>query len=266
MTTTYTLGATSDEQTRLAAQRELYGDTLDLVFDANETVAELGCGPFVNHWIAAQLKSGRYIGVDIQKAQLDAAQRLAERLGLTNVTFREADASQVLGTGLACGSVDHVFARCLLVHLSDPAQAVREMHRVAKVGGCATIIEPDDMTVFATGMHHLMKCWRAKTAYTAESRGTKPEVSRSLYTLLRRAGFSCVEIAPHVVRFGGDPRVATLVQNWLSMIERVASEIQTAGLVSAADLDCARDEVSAIKPDSDDSFATLTMWRAFAKK
>lgn len=267
MTTTYTLGSSATEQVRLAAQRALYGDTLDLAFQPDETVAEIGCGPLVNHWIAKQLTGGRYIGVDIQKPQLEAAKRLADELGLTNVTLVEADVTHDHGTGLADASVDHVFARCLLVHLSDPDKACREMHRLTKTGGHATLIEPDDMTVFATGMPHLVKCWRAKTAYTATSRGTKPDVSRSLYSLLRRAGFASVAIRPHVVQFGGSEpeRVATLVQNWLSMIERVGAELQTAGLITAADLDEARIEAASTNVTPDSS-ATLTMWRAFASK
>lgn len=268
MTTTYTLGSSASEQARLAAQRALYGDTLDLAFQSDATVAEIGCGPLVNHWIAQQLTGGRYIGVDIQKPQLEAAKRLADELGLTNVTLVEADVTHESGlSGIPDASVDHVFARCLLVHLSDPDKAVREMHRVAKVGGLATLIEPDDMTVFATGMPHLVKCWRAKTAYTATSRGTKPDVSRSLYALLRRAGFANVAIRPHVVQFAGSEpeRVATLVGNWLSMIERVGAELQTAGLITAADLDVARIEASSANV-TPDSFATLTIWRAFASK
>ena len=46
-------------------------------------------------------------------------------------------------TGLPSGSFDLVHARALLVNLTEPAQAVAEMVRLAKPGGQVAAAEPD---------------------------------------------------------------------------------------------------------------------------
>lgn len=260
MTQTYTLGASTGEQERLQAQRLLYGDTLDLSF-AGGSVVEIGCGPFVNSWIAREAHS--YTGVDIQEGQIATARALAGELGITNSSFLVAPGDN---TGLSMGAFDAVFIRCLLVHLPNPLAVLIEARRLLSERGRLIVIEPDDLSVFATpGKEALNRCWAAKTELTSQTRGTSAVVARRLYSLMVEAGFQSPAIQLHLVQANGsDPgRCQALMRNWAAMIERVGEELIQSGRVNAADIELAALQAAEVTPQT---FATLNMWRAFATR
>jgi SAM-dependent methyltransferase len=82
--------------------------------------------------LARFVPDAQIIGVDITPKLVTDAQTQAAALGLTNVEFYEGD---VFHLQFADASFDAAVCQTLLIHLTDPAGAVREMCRVLSPGG-----------------------------------------------------------------------------------------------------------------------------------
>jgi SAM-dependent methyltransferase len=106
-------------------------------------VADLGCGVGMVTQVLAELvgPTGEVVGVDFSAAQLEEARTLLPA-GLTNVSFIAASATD---TGLAAESFDLVYCRFLLIHLTEPELALREMHYLLKPNGIL-VCEDGDLT------------------------------------------------------------------------------------------------------------------------
>lgn len=255
----YTLGAAADEQQRLHVQRELYGDTKGISFAADARICDLGCGPGSNLWLAAQSKSGFYMGVDIQPEQVSVGRLAAQALGLSNVKFKVGDAA---ATGFPDSSMDAVFVRCLLVHLSDSQAVVHEAFRLLHTGGRVAVVEPDDLSVKAgPDKKHLLKCWKAYNRFA----GKQSLSAGGLKEMLITSGFKGVVVLPHLVRYDAKDFSAcrSLMNNWLQMIERVSAQLIETKSIAAGDLESARQEAQAV---TNNTFAEIVIWRAFACK
>jgi ubiquinone/menaquinone biosynthesis C-methylase UbiE len=97
-------------------------------------VLDLGTGPGLMpiYW-ARQRPDIEVVGVDLSPAMLALARTEAERAGVASrVRFIQADAAD---TGLASGSFDVVACHYMLHHFADPARALCEMQRLAKLDG-----------------------------------------------------------------------------------------------------------------------------------
>jgi len=77
-------------------------------------------------------------GVDMTPAMLDQARRLAAGKGLTNVAFRQGDATAL---PFADASVAIVTSRFAFHHFRDPLAVLREMVRVCAPGGRVLVID-----------------------------------------------------------------------------------------------------------------------------
>jgi ubiquinone/menaquinone biosynthesis C-methylase UbiE len=96
--------------------------------------ADLGCGVGMVSALLAELvgAEGHVFGIDFSGAQLAQARERLTTVGGSNIRFVEASATD---TGLPCESFDLVYCRFLLIHLTEPEQALREMRALLKPGG-----------------------------------------------------------------------------------------------------------------------------------
>lgn len=257
------MGVSDAEQARLHRQRELYGDTAGIKFFPTDVVCEIGSGVGANLWIAKQVVRGRYLGVDLEPKQNEAAAKQAWAMGLKNTEFRTASGDK---TGLTDGCVDATFCRCVLIHQPDPIPLIAEMYRITKPGGRIVISEPHDAS-YHCGPHktHLMKCFHARTQYAyGDGRGS-PEIALNLYPLLVRQGLRDIRVTPHVITVHGrEPeRCGAFLQNWLGIIATVADSLLEGGVVRQRDLDLAAAEAEDVTADT---FLYQSMWIAEAIK
>ncbi len=99
-----------------------------------ETVLDVGSGAGVDAIIAAKAvgSKGRVIGVDMTPEMLDAARGNAERMGLTNIEFREGLIEQL---PVDPESVDLVISNGVLNLAVDKYGAYKQLARALKPGG-----------------------------------------------------------------------------------------------------------------------------------
>ena len=99
-----------------------------------EHVLDLGSGGGIDCFLAAEQvgESGRVIGVDMTPAMLERARATRDRLGLTQVEFREG---QLEALPVADDSIDVILSNCVINLVPDKAAAFQEAYRVLKPGG-----------------------------------------------------------------------------------------------------------------------------------
>jgi len=153
----------------------------------NFSVLDCGCGVgSITLDIAELVAPGQVIGIDLDERQLEIARANAQKRGLTNVSFEQANAYTLRFTD---NSFDAVLAHTLLYHLSDQVRALREFHRVLKAKGVAGIADDDFKTVtFSPDLsffHRIVELW---TQVMHHNRGN-PFYSRHLRGLMLEAGF-----------------------------------------------------------------------------
>jgi ubiquinone/menaquinone biosynthesis C-methylase UbiE len=99
-----------------------------------ERVLDIACGTGLVSFEAARAvgPSGLVHGVDLSERMIDAAERRARDLELSNCIFSRMDAESL---ALPDASFDIAFCALGLMYMPDPEQALREMYRVLSPGG-----------------------------------------------------------------------------------------------------------------------------------
>lgn len=163
---------------------------------AGLAVVELGCGiGSVSRWLASVVgPEGRVIGVDVSAEQIASARRATDNERYPNLSFVEASAYQ---TNLPRASFDLVYCRLLLMHLSRPEDALREMRALLRPGGVFVCEDTDIASSFCEPpcaaqeeLHSLALTMSAKA-------GCDFRISKRLFQLVSEAGFPSPEISQH---------------------------------------------------------------------
>lgn len=131
-------GYSADELNQLPAEANMglsCGNPLALAgIREGEVVVDLGCGGGMDVFLAARRvgSSGRVIGIDMTTEMLQRARAGQQKLGLTNVEFRQSTIDQL---PLSDNSVDCVISNCVINLVPDKLAVFREIWRVLKPGG-----------------------------------------------------------------------------------------------------------------------------------
>jgi len=120
--------------TRIAATMRGSGETLvrRLGIMKGQKVLDLGCGDGTTALPAAQLEAD-VLGVDIARNLVEAGNKRAAQVGLTNCRFQEGDASDL--KELPSQAFDLVLSVFGAMFAPKPTEVAREMVRVTKPGG-----------------------------------------------------------------------------------------------------------------------------------
>jgi len=136
--------------TRIAASMRDSGEALVNSLGVKEclSVLDLGCGDGTTALPAARL-GANVLGVDIARNLVDAGNRRAREAGLTNITFQEGDASELLD--VPDGSFDLVVSIFGAMFAPKPFDVARNMVRVTRTGGRIVMGNwiPNDPTLVA---------------------------------------------------------------------------------------------------------------------
>jgi ubiquinone/menaquinone biosynthesis C-methylase UbiE len=164
-------------------------DELDI--RPGRTALDLGCGPGTDlaplaHAVTA---TGTVIGVDHDRATVDTArERTADQ---STVTVRLGDIHDL---PLPDDTADRARTDRVLQHVADPAQALREIHRVLRPGGRLVMGEPDWDTLAVD--HPDSDLSRAYTRYVTDQVVRNARIGRELPRLATAAGFTVPTVLP----------------------------------------------------------------------
>src|SRR5262249_11821893 len=153
--------------------------------------ADLGCGVGMVTALLADLvgPEGHVVGVDSSPAQLVQAREQLHP-GRTNVSLVKASATD---TGLTPESFDLVYCRFLLIHLPDPAKALREMGALLKPGG-VLVCEDGDLTSAESRPPSALGAFADLFGRLGPRRGVEYTLGSRLFHMVLDAGFPAPEI------------------------------------------------------------------------
>lgn len=99
-----------------------------------EVVLDLGSGGGLDVFVAAKRvgSTGRVIGVDMTPEMIEKARMNADRLGMTNVEFRQGD---IEALPVEDNSIDVVISNCVINLAPNKANVFLESFRVLRPGG-----------------------------------------------------------------------------------------------------------------------------------
>jgi ubiquinone/menaquinone biosynthesis C-methylase UbiE len=230
----YVHGYSAKESSRLSDQAGTLTKLLhaDTHYPPGTRILEAGCG------IGAQSLSlcrsspeSTFECMDISRASLVEARRLAVAQGVDNVSFRQGD---IYALPYRTESLDHVFVCFVLEHLSNVEKALSEFKRVLKSGGTLTVIEGDHGSYYchpkSLAADLVVQCLVKLQA----DAGGDALIGRRLYPLLAQAGYSNVVVSPRMVYV--DASRPDLVEGFTrktftAMVKGVKDQALTFGLI-----------------------------------
>jgi SAM-dependent methyltransferase len=194
----YILATGGRDIERLRLLHEVYGPGTEALFHRvglrdGMRVVEVGCGSGnIACWVAEQIAPNGFVeGIDNSPAQIEQARKQAAARGLINIDFRVADA---YSPRLPESAFDLAYCRLVLMHLTDPAAALKEMRLLVRPGGKVVCEEMN------------LACWLADPPARAMTRfielnialGERREedflLGASLHRLFRQVGFAHPEV------------------------------------------------------------------------
>jgi ubiquinone/menaquinone biosynthesis C-methylase UbiE len=136
--------------TRIAETMRESGEALVSTLDITngQNILDLGCGDGTTA-IPEAKKGANVLGVDIAANLVEAGNRRAKKMGLTNCIFQEGDATNLVG--LKDGSFDFVVTIFGAMFAPKPFDVASEMVRVTRTGGTIVMGNwiPGDPTLVA---------------------------------------------------------------------------------------------------------------------
>jgi SAM-dependent methyltransferase len=195
-------------------------------------VLEAGCGVGAQTvTLARRSPNARFTSIDVSADSIAEAKRRADRGGLTNVEFRQAD---IFALPFDTESFDHVFVCFVLEHLSQPVEALAILNRLLRPGGTITVIEGDHGSAY---FHPDSPAARAAIQCLVKLQrdaGGNALIGRQLYPVMVDAGFDAVRISPRMVYV--DSSRPDLVdgftrKTFTAMIEGIRESAIAAGLI-----------------------------------
>lgn len=184
-----------DERTTIPGElvaKRIIADLVDL--RTGLTVLDVGSGTGADTIEVARAvgPEGRVVGLDRSAEMIAEARQRAEQAGVP-VEFVTGDAHVL---GFPDASFDRVRTERMLIHLTDPEAAVREMVRVTKPGGLVVASDIDGGTAFFNSSNTKL----AETLALRLSRGlAQGWMGRRQQRYLVEAGLVDVRVVPVVI-------------------------------------------------------------------
>jgi 2-polyprenyl-3-methyl-5-hydroxy-6-metoxy-1,4-benzoquinol methylase len=220
---TYVLGHVDAEIRRLLLQGRLHDDFTEYALRLaglrpGMRVLDVGCGPGDVSFVAARLvgPTGTVLGVDAAADVVGLARTRAANRHLATVRF-EPIAIENLSLD---EPVDAVIGRLILMHLPDPAAALRHLAAMVRPDGLVALCESDITGVYSVPDLPLLLTIKDALVNIFQSAGLDPAFGAKLHLLFRRAGLPAPQLrlgAP-VGSSEDTDLLAYVVQTWRSML------------------------------------------------
>lgn len=143
----YVLNVGRHDVERLGKSDRIYGpgsrDFLQRYAHIKEgmTILDVGCGTGnMSLWMAEKVgPKGQVIGIDASTEQIEVSKARAKSMGLENIRFVHLDFSQIRSLDTL---FDIAYCRFILIHLTQPLEAIKLMTLVTRPGGAVVCEEP----------------------------------------------------------------------------------------------------------------------------
>ncbi len=242
---TYVLGHSDRELSRLQVQARLIESaTRQFLREAGigpgMHVLDIGSGAGDVAFLVAELvgASGEVIGTDKSAAAIAAAKQSAQEKGLSNVSFREGDPTDLAFDRL----FDAAVGRYVLLFQADPSAMVRKVARHVRRGGLVIFHEPDWVaarSIPPAPTYERCCRWIKETFRLA---GTDSNMAGKLFTIFIQAGLAAPSMRMHTFIGGGATSadflraVADLIGSLVPTMERLGVATNSeVGLETLAD-------------------------------
>jgi ubiquinone/menaquinone biosynthesis C-methylase UbiE len=190
--TDYALGRTQAEYQRLIEQADILRPITERMLVAAGVkpglrVLDVGCGVGDVSFLVACLvgPEGSVIGVDLDADALKFADERRAAQGIVSVEFRQSDARSADSGRL----FDAAVGRLVLLYMSDPTEALRQIARRVRPGGVVTFQEPVTRHgVGAATRQPALARLNELLGETFERSGARPDVGEELYWRMLDAG------------------------------------------------------------------------------
>ena len=184
-----------------------------------KSVLDCGCGPGpITLSFAETVAPGRVVGIDIEPAMIDQANRLAADSGLENLEFQVAD---IYDLPYEDGEFDVVFSSAVTEHLSDPVRALREIHRVTKPGGVGAVARTDWSFPFIVPECPELSRFFELFEGGFNRIGGSLNLGRFLRSHMREAGFDVTEFEANMSHPLGQEAAIASAETYIAWIENV---------------------------------------------
>jgi len=220
---------------------------------------DVGCGACsVTCQLAAWAgPTGRAVGIDRDAGSLASAGVAAARRGLA-VSFRAESIAELRDDGM----YDLVYARFLLSHLPDPADAVQRLIRAARPGGLVAVEDVEFAAHFCYSPCPAFAAYVRLYQQTAQRLGVDPNIGPRLFSLLLAGGLTDLAVAVVQPTFTAGPgkRLA------LVTLEHIREAVQAAGLAALAEVNAARDELERFTRDPTTLLSLPRVFQVWGRK
>jgi len=152
-----------------------------------ESILDLGSGGGLDCFLAARRvgETGRVIGVDMTPEMLERSRMNAEKLGFSNVEFRQGYLENL---PVESEWLDVIISNCVINLSPDKPQVFREMFRVLKPGGRIAVSDILTNGSLPESVRNNMEAWGACVAGALDM--------REFRLGLEQAGFTNIHIQP----------------------------------------------------------------------
>lgn len=231
----YILGHSDSELDRLQQQGEIFGEPTAETFRRagirrGMRVLDVGCGAGDVSLIVGDMvgPEGSVLGIDRTREAIETAQQRVAARGLDHIRFDIAELNRLDGLG----TFDAVVGRFILLHLPDPAAALRRLAERAPDGVLAFV----EMDIGAAGSVPEIPLFRRSVDWIIElyrATGVEPDMGSRLYATFREAG-----LVPDLL---GSARVegshgAMIYQYLTESLRSLAPAMVTLGIASADEI------------------------------
>jgi len=164
------------------------GDPITLAeLQPGQTVLDLGSGGGLDCFLAAKKvgESGHVIGVDMTPEMLEKARANAERMGVTNVEFRQGYLEDL---PVDDNSVDVVISNCVINLSPDKEKVFREVFRVLNPGGKLAVSDIVTDGPLPDAIKQSMSMWAGCVAGAVDA--------KDYIAMMESAGFTEISVTP----------------------------------------------------------------------
>jgi ubiquinone/menaquinone biosynthesis C-methylase UbiE len=167
--------------------------------------------------------------MDLDDTKVQLARHEADRERLGNVDFRVSSVDRLEDDA----EFDLTYARFLLTHLRDPADALRRLVRATNAGGVVVVEDIDHSGVFSHPHCRALELSVSLYNRVVRSKGADPEIGPKLPALFREVGLSELHLS-HVQPVFRDGEAKRVHQNTL---ENIAPALVAGSLATDAEVE-----------------------------